>query len=211
MYSSLPTIWWTILLLSVTAIRSEGVDENENADFVDSRCSCKCPETGSVDPDINNPMPNRKMYISTHVNATDCDCEHVVKPLLQLTQPQVDKFCPRCQCKHEKRSITIIKVVIIIVLWVVCVLIVYMLFLVALEPLLKGRARGRGSAQAGASYQQHTDDEESESVGDTPMRQYSRQVSARGVIGAVGHSQDRWKRQVEIQRRNIYDRHTMLN
>lgn len=32
-----------------------------------------------------------------------------------------------------------------------------------------------------------------------------------GVLNRVGHQQSKWKRQVQEQRRNIYDRHTMLN
>lgn len=31
------------------------------------------------------------------------------------------------------------------------------------------------------------------------------------VLNRVGHQQDKWKKQVREQRRNIYDRHTMLN
>lgn len=31
------------------------------------------------------------------------------------------------------------------------------------------------------------------------------------VLNRVGHQQDKWKRQVREQRKNIYDRHTMLN
>jgi hypothetical protein len=47
------------------------------------------------------------------VQASNCDCEHVVKPVLDLTQDQVDKLCPRCQCKHEERSTITIKVVVV--------------------------------------------------------------------------------------------------
>lgn len=37
-------------------------------------------------------------------------------------------------------------------------------------------------------------------------------MGARGnVLNRVGHQQDKWKRQVREQRKNIYDRHTMLN
>ena len=37
-------------------------------------------------------------------------------------------------------------------------------------------------------------------------------MSLRGnVLNRVGHQQDKWKKQVKEQRRNIYDRHTMLN
>lgn len=40
----------------------------------------------------------------------------------------------------------------------------------------------------------------------------SHDMSVRGnVLNRVGHQQDKWKRQVREQRRNIYDRHAMLN
>lgn len=40
----------------------------------------------------------------------------------------------------------------------------------------------------------------------------SNQMGVRvNVLNRVGHQQDKWKRQVREQRRNIYDRHTMLN
>lgn len=40
----------------------------------------------------------------------------------------------------------------------------------------------------------------------------SHPMGVRGhVLNRVGHQQDKWKRQVKEQRRNIYDRHTMLN
>lgn len=184
----------------------------QEADHVDTRCSCRCPETGRVDPDIATDFPSRKIYISTSVNATDCDCEHVVLAVLgNMTKDQTEKFCPRCVCKHEQRSLTIIKVVVIVVLWVVSILIVYMVFLLALEPYLGGRVRGRSTAAS--SYQQQQDDNEEDNLNnDTPMRTYnSRGQGARGMMDMVGQSQDKWKRQVEIQRRNIYDRHTMLN
>jgi len=184
-------------------------------DHVDTRCSCRCPETNRVDPDIPTDFPHRKIYISTSVNATDCDCEHVVLAVLgNMTQDQTEKFCPRCLCKHEQRSLTIIKVVVIIVLWVVSILIVYMVFLLALEPYLGGRVRGRNTTSSSSNnYQQHTDENEEDNLNnDTPLRTYNnRGNGARGMIDMVGHSQDKWKRQVEIQRRNIYDRHTMLN
>lgn len=41
----------------------------------------------------------------------------------------------------------------------------------------------------------------------------SHQMGMRGsnVLNRVGHQQDKWKKQVKEQRKNIYDRHTMLN
>jgi flagellar biosynthesis/type III secretory pathway M-ring protein FliF/YscJ len=87
-------------------------------------------------------------------------------------------------------------VVVIIILWAVSLLVVYMLFLVCLEPLISGRT--------GKSYQEHVDEDESHQMTAT-------QQQGAGVLDRVGHQQDKWKRQVREQRRNIYDRHTMLN
>ena len=36
-------------------------------------------------------------------------------------------------------------------------------------------------------------------------------LGAEGVINRLGTQQSKWKRQVQEQRRNIYDRHSMLN
>lgn len=33
----------------------------------------------------------------------------------------------------------------------------------------------------------------------------------RNVLNRVGQQQNKWKKQVQEQRRNIYDKHTMLN
>lgn len=47
---------------------------------------------------------------------------------------------------------------------------------------------------------------------DTSAPGMSHPMGVRGnVLNRVGHQQDKWKRQVREQRRNIYDRHTMLN
>lgn len=46
----------------------------------------------------------------------------------------------------------------------------------------------------------------------TPAGSSIHPLGARGnVLNRVGHQQDKWKRQVREQRKNIYDRHTMLN
>ena len=54
-----------------------------------TRCSCKCPEAAFVDPDIKTDWAKRKVYINSTVAAADCDCEHVVVPVLGLDQEQV--------------------------------------------------------------------------------------------------------------------------
>ncbi len=42
-----------------------------------------------VDADIETDFPERKLYINSSVRAVDCDCEHVVQPVLNLSQEQV--------------------------------------------------------------------------------------------------------------------------
>lgn len=49
-------------------------------------------------------------------------------------------------------------------------------------------------------------------LGTTSYSASTQQMGVRvNVLNRVGHQQDKWKRQVREQRRNIYDRHTMLN
>lgn len=93
----------------------------------------------------------------------------------------------------------------IIVIWVISLLVIYMLFLICLDPLLNKRVP---KAAAGAGYLEHTNEED-----DSVMAPgTSHPMGVRGnVLNRVGHQQDKWKRQVREQRRNIYDRHTMLN
>ena len=77
-------------------------------------------------------------------------------------------------------------------------------FLLCLDPILNKQ-------RSHASYQEHTDeDEETNLEGISPGMSQPLRVRP-NVLGRVTHQQDKWKRQVEEQRRNIYDRHTMLN
>lgn len=77
-------------------------------------------------------------------------------------------------------------------------LVVYMGFLICLDPLINKRVK--------ASYQEHTNEDDENALGaPSEMRPTG------NVMNRVTHQQDKWKRQVREQRRNIYDRHTMLN
>lgn len=160
---------------------------------------------------------------SVQVEPGDCDCKHVVLPHLNLTDAEADSFCPRCACKWETRSLTIIKVVVILVIWVISILVIYMGFLSCLDPILNKRT-GLGLATPSINYREHHDerasDDEGEgsgierapqsgaAEGDTQMRTYR---GAEAVINRLGNQQTKWKKQVQEQRRNIYDRHAMLN
>ncbi|KAK0082509.1 hypothetical protein PV325_010270 [Microctonus aethiopoides] len=173
--------------------------------YDDKRCKCICPSISSV---INTTKPSNVPYnFISNVPPSNCNCEEVVLPKIKdELNGQELIFCPRCECKYENRNTTIIKIVVIIVIWVISLLVIYMLFLICLEPLLNKRIR----KNAGSSYQEHTN-EEDEIVSAAPGTS-SHPMGVRGnVLNRVGHQQDKWKRQVREQRRNIYDRHTMLN
>ena len=186
----------------------------------DSRCNCICPDpiisqAGSSIEESGAVIGDRRtIYINSTVSPEQCTCPNVVLIHLNLTDAQADSFCPRCLCKYQTRSLTVIKVVVILVLWVCCLLLFYMAFLSILEPILsKKRAIGLPGINRDVGYTEHHDsigtggaesDIEHEA---TQMRTYG----GEGVINRLGSQQSRWKLQVQEQRRNIYDRHAMLN
>ncbi|XP_026331834.1 uncharacterized protein CG1161-like [Hyposmocoma kahamanoa] len=165
--------------------------------YEDKRCKCVCPSLAAILNNTNG--SDRKLYIA-NVPPSKCDCDGVILPQVDAEiKSRGQEFCPRCECKYENRNTTIIKVVVIIVIWVIMLLVVYMGFLICLDPLINKRAK--------ASYQEHTNEDDEGSVSGP-----SQQMGVRGnVLNRVTHQQDKWKRQVREQRRNIYDRHTMLN
>ncbi|KAK7107672.1 proton-transporting V-type ATPase complex assembly regulator TMEM9-like isoform X2 [Littorina saxatilis] len=170
---------------------------SEQASFEDVRCKCVCPriENGTGPVHIKMVEPN------------NCKCEYVVPPMIS---PQHVDICHYCECKYESRNTTTIKVVVIFIICVVTLLFVYMLFLLCLDPLIQRRP---------AQYSQHTDEEEDMSThrpsqldvagaAASASEAYARQ---RSLLNRVTDEQKKWKGTVQEQRRNIYDRHTMLN
>ncbi|XP_063244778.1 uncharacterized protein CG1161 [Bacillus rossius redtenbacheri] len=188
-------MWKSGFLLAVFIVFNPLV---QGQSYEDVRCKCVCPKPSVV----NGTQSNRKLYIS-NVPPNKCDCDSVILPQVgEDIKGREQEFCRRCECKYESRNTTIIQVVVIIVIWVISLLVIYMLFLICLDPLLNKRAKG--------SYQEHTNEEE-ETVSSVAGAT-SHAMGVRGnVLNRVGHQQDKWKRQVREQRRNIYDRHTMLN
>ena len=69
--------------------------------------------------------------------------------------------------------------------------------------------------RANNTYQQQTNEDNMESFNDENVDQRnSTQLSnirPRSVVNKVKNDQEKWKRQVELQRTSVYDRHTMLN
>lgn len=130
-----------------------------------------------------------------------CTCDEVVIPQAdERVKAKAREFCPLCECHYQTRKITTIRVVVILIIWVISLLVVYMLFLMCLDPLMN-KKRG--------PYQEQTNEEVNL---DEPLPTVTRpRASSTNVLNRVGLQQDKWKRQVQEQRRNIYDRHTMLN
>lgn len=155
------------------------------------------------------------MLIIENVPADKCNCDGVILPRIgkKYTTFNVrgEEFCPRCECKYENRNTTTIKVVVIVVISVISCLVIYMIFLFLLDPLL-GKRR--------VNYQEHMNEEdEIVEAAQIQMAYPAPSGSAGGsgggaqgnVLGHLSQHQDKWKRQVKEQRKNIYDRHTMLN
>ena len=69
--------------------------------------------------------------------------------------------------------------------------------------------------RANNTYQQHTDEDHMESFNDENVDQRNstqlNNIRPRSVVNKVKNDQEKWKRQVELQRTSVYDRHTMLN
>uniref|UniRef100_A0A182UYU8 TMEM9 family protein n=1 Tax=Anopheles merus TaxID=30066 RepID=A0A182UYU8_ANOME len=267
------------LLYSITLVIIFHVATTQSQSYEDKRCKCICPSFKTADNTTQKGTD--RMLIIDNVPPNKCNCDGVILPrLVGKIKGKGQEICPRCDCKYENRNTTIIKVVVIIVIWIISLLVIYMLFLMCLDPLLNKRVK--------ANYQEHTNEDviiASDSISgspgagttaslnsgassrlfrDTYRNKYSgsfvtttiaarssgsdegsesevdflapshhrtqaygdrerddtavtvgngqdMHVRENNVLNRVGHQQDKWKRQVREQRRNIYDRHTMLN
>ena len=93
-----------------------------------------------------------------------------------------------------------------------------MAFLSLLEPILS-KKRGVGLPVRGSNigYSEHhdtateSDDGSGGAHADAESTQMRTYQGAEGMINRLGSQQTKWKLQVQEQRRNIYDRHAMLN
>ncbi|KAL7646719.1 UNVERIFIED_CONTAM: hypothetical protein RMT77_001972 [Armadillidium vulgare] len=170
------------------------------AQYEDKRCMCVCPDLSII---FNGTKSDRKIY-KLPVPPSKCDCQNVVIPnVIDDIKGKEKEFCLRCECRYESRNTTTIKVVVIFVMWILSLLVVYMGFLLCLDPILNKR-------RSQPTYREHTDEDDDASLGSGSGMSQPLRVRP-NVLGRVTHQQDKWKRQVQEQRRNIYDRHTMLN
>ncbi|XP_075991222.1 proton-transporting V-type ATPase complex assembly regulator TMEM9-like isoform X2 [Anticarsia gemmatalis] len=104
--------------------------------YEDKRCRCVCPSPAAL---LNNTMTDRKLYTG-NVPPNKCNCDGVILPIVgDQLKGHEREFCPRCECKYERRNTTVIMVVVIMTLWSIMTLSVYMGFLICLDPLINKR------------------------------------------------------------------------
>ncbi|XP_026871857.2 transmembrane protein 9 [Electrophorus electricus] len=161
---------------------------NASKSFEDVRCKCICPPYRNISGHIYNKNASQK----------DCNCLHVVEPI-PVPCHDVEAYCLLCVCQYEERSSNTIKVTIIIYLSVVGSLLLYMLFLLLVDPLIRRQD----------PYMQPLQNEEDSEdvrphVGGSPG-------SGNTVLERVEGAQQRWKRQVQEQRKTVFDRHKLLS
>lgn len=190
-----PVFYFCLLAAAFTVVAAQ---------YEDYRCKCVCPSQTVV----NASETGRKVYIK-NVNANQCKCEDVVRPLPE----KATEFCPRCECKYQSRNTTLIKIMVTIIICIVSLLFVYMVFLLCLDPLLVKKP-GR--------YTEQTNEEDEQSLPppapgtSAPPTPPAPSLRAhlggqRSILNRVSDEQKKWKGTVQEQRRNIYDRHSMLN
>lgn len=158
--------------------------------FEDIRCKCICPPYRNISGHIYN----------KNVSQKDCNCLHVVEPM-PVPGNDVEAYCLLCECKYEERSTTTIKVIIIIYLSVVGALLLYMAFLVLVDPLIR-------KPDPYTQPLHNEDSEDTRSLAGVPTLAGAR---ANTVLERVEGAQQRWKRQVQEQRKTVFDRHKMLS
>uniref|UniRef100_A0AAX7VDX9 Transmembrane protein 9 n=1 Tax=Astatotilapia calliptera TaxID=8154 RepID=A0AAX7VDX9_ASTCA len=156
--------------------------------FEDVRCKCICPPYRNITGHIYNRNFSQK----------DCNCLHVVEPM-PVPGHDVEAYCLLCECKYEERSSNTIKVTIIIYLSVVGALLLYMLFLLLVDPLIRKHD----------PYTQPLHNEEDSEM--RPQAESSSQARGNTVLERVEGAQQRWKKQVQEQRKTVFDRHKLLS
>ncbi|KAL1774957.1 transmembrane protein 9 [Sigmodon hispidus] len=163
-----------------------------NKSSEDIRCKCICPPYRNISGHIYN----------QNVSQKDCNCLHVVEPM-PVPGHDVEAYCLLCECRYEERSTTTIKVIIVIYLSVVGALLLYMAFLMLVDPLIR---------KPDAYTEQLHNEEENEDARSVAAGAVSiGGPRANTVLERVEGAQQRWKLQVQEQRKTVFDRHKMLS
>uniref|UniRef100_A0A5F8G969 Transmembrane protein 9 n=1 Tax=Monodelphis domestica TaxID=13616 RepID=A0A5F8G969_MONDO len=130
------------------------------------------------------------------------NCLHVVEPM-PVPGHDVEAYCLLCECKYEERSTTTIKVIIVIYLSVVGALLLYMAFLMLVDPLI----RKPDAYTQPLHNEEENEDARSLAAASAPLTG----PRANTVLERVEGAQQRWKLQVQEQRKTVFDRHKMLS
>uniref|UniRef100_A0A4W5LN19 TMEM9 domain family, member B n=1 Tax=Hucho hucho TaxID=62062 RepID=A0A4W5LN19_9TELE len=178
------------LLVGLLLMSTQTMDAKNSEDI---RCKCTCPPYRDIDGQI----------YKQNVSLKDCNCLHVVEPM-PVDGKDVEAYCLRCECKYEERSSGTIKVTIIIYLSILGLLFLYMVYLTLLEPMLKRRLFGH-------SQLQNDDDVGDQQPFANAHNVLSRSASRPNMLNKVEHAQQRWRRQVQEQRKSVFDRHVVLS
>ncbi|XP_029855675.1 proton-transporting V-type ATPase complex assembly regulator TMEM9 isoform X1 [Aquila chrysaetos chrysaetos] len=178
-----------LLIVLLCCILSPPAQASKSSE--DIRCKCICPPYRNISGHIYN----------KNVSQKDCNCLHVVEPM-PVPGNDVEAYCLLCECKYEERSTTTIKVIIIIYLSVVGALLLYMAFLVLVDPLIR-----KPDAYTQPLHNEE-ENEDARSLAPAPTPSGAR---ANTVLERVEGAQQRWKRQVQEQRKTVFDRHKMLS
>ncbi|KAL6040736.1 hypothetical protein STEG23_017501 [Scotinomys teguina] len=166
--------------------------KNQPSSSEDIRCKCICPPYRNISGHIYN----------QNVSQKDCNCLHVVEPM-PVPGHDVEAYCLLCECRYEERSTTTIKVIIVIYLSVVGALLLYMAFLMLVDPLIR---------KPDAYTEQLHNEEENEDARSVAAGAASiGGARANTVLERVEGAQQRWKLQVQEQRKTVFDRHKMLS
>lgn len=227
-------LWWILLGLVVETAHISSAQQDQHNDV---RCKCICPNlsvenaTSERKLYIKNVPPVQcdclNVVITSLYETVPLQPHHII----QLPEA----FCPRCICRYEQRNVGVIKFVVMLVMAVIGLLVLYLLVLV-LEPLVMKRCQGQHITTSGRSTveevsMRHFDSDESGCMllqGNDEDQLFSplpdvavttSQSRGGGLGGAAGsvlpgrvqRQQDRWKIQLQEQRRNIYEKRTMLN
>lgn len=115
----------------------------------------------------------------------------------------VEAYCLLCECKYEERSTTTIKVIIVIYLSVVGALLLYMAFLMLVDPLIR--------KPDAYTEQLHNEEENEDARAAVAATASLGGPRANTVLERVEGAQQRWKLQVQEQRKTVFDRHKMLS
>ncbi|XP_062396414.1 transmembrane protein 9 isoform X1 [Sardina pilchardus] len=179
------------LIVALTLLSFEAISiVHATRSFEDIRCKCICPPYRNISGHIYN----------RNVSQKDCNCLHIVDPM-PVPGHDVEAYCLLCECKYEERSSNTIKITIIIYLSVVGALLLYMLFLLLVDPLIRKHD----------PYIQPLHNEEDAEVQDIRTQAEAAQGRGSTVLERVEGAQQRWKKQVQEQRKTVFDRHKMLS